>query len=212
MSRSPYKRKGPVEAPFSRPCCRLSAHVLEGWRALKLIFVHVNDGVIGITPVRVRAAGAPGRAPGCVRRPVRIVIRCGCSTRVRGGVRVCPCGAACRGSPGRRHRTGSGRSSICTRWPPVCGAPVRGVRVRPCWTVIAGVRGSGLIHELDLAEWHRHVVLANPEEPTSPNHHGFGLAVPTEQDLADVADLLVIVVVDIQPPSAWTRATGWAAL
>src|SRR4051812_13487970 len=62
---------------------------------------------------------------------------------------------------------------------------------------------------LESVERHRHVVLAEPEEATHPDHHGLRLAIAINQTLVDAPNPLVPVVVDVQarqlrgPPLAW---------
>jgi hypothetical protein len=60
-------------------------------------------------------------------------------------------------------------------------------------------RCYGPIHPADLAIGNRHVVLAQAKEATHPDHNGFELSVPINDELRDVADLLAGVIVNIEP-------------
>src|SRR5690606_12581396 len=48
----------------------------------------------------------------------------------------------------------------------------------------------------DLVETDRDLLLAEPEEPADADHHGFDAAFSAEDEVTNVADLLVGVIVD----------------
>jgi|ERR1700685_2779237 hypothetical protein len=54
----------------------------------------------------------------------------------------------------------------------------------------------GPIHPADLAIGNRHVVLAQAKEATHPDHNGFELSVPINDELGD--DLLADVIVNVE--------------
>ena len=117
---------------------------------------------------------------GHVRRQHRMI-------RSRTGRISRPVGCHCAGG-GRSSRAGRRRR---WRWPWWC----RGIRV--------GRGGCGrystwLIHELDLVKRDRHIALAHAEEAADADDHGLYLAAAVHEHFADVADLLVVLVIDIQ--------------
>jgi hypothetical protein len=64
----------------------------------------------------------------------------------------------------------------------------------------AGARlRCGQIHPADLAIGYRYVVLTQAKETTCPNYHGVKLSAPINDEFGDAADLLVVVVVNIEP-------------
>src|SRR3984885_5923349 len=60
-------------------------------------------------------------------------------------------------------------------------------------------RGNRLIGPGDLAIGYRHVVLTQTEKATRTDHNGLDLSGLIDDEFGDVADLLLVVVIDIQP-------------
>ena len=86
----------------------------------------------------------------------------------------------------RGRRCGRRRTVRCTGHPGTgCACGGRG-------------RANGLIDEFQLARLNHDVVLAYAEEAANPNHDEISLSRLVEQNFADGAELLVLIVVDIE--------------
>src|SRR5215217_1996412 len=101
------------------------------------------------------------------------------------------------GGAGRRGRAGgAGRRRIGRH--ASGGRRVRGRRAGRRRTVGRGGRQVvAVIFPLDRAERQRHVLLAHPEEAADADDDRIGIALAVDQDLVDVADLLVVLAVDV---------------
>jgi SnoaL-like domain len=88
------------------------------------------------------------------------------------------------------------RASVRKRAALAHGGPASGSGRR--WGRAGTGRCYGPVHPADLAIGNRHVVLAQAKEPTHPDHNGFELSVPINDELGDVADPLACVIVNIE--------------
>ena len=81
-------------------------------------------------------------------------------------------------------------------WSPEDGSPYRSSRnrVRLWWSR----RANGLIDEFQLAQLNLDVVLTYAKEAADADHNEINLARLVEQNFADGAKLLVLIVVDVE--------------
>ena len=94
------------------------------------------------------------------------------------------------------------RGRRCGRWRTVR----RGRRRTVCCTVRRGTgsacggrgRANGLIDEFQLAHLHHDVVLAYAKKAADADHDEIDLSRLVEQNFADGAELLVLIVVDVE--------------
>src|SRR5437588_1312610 len=68
------------------------------------------------------------------------------------------------------------------------------------WTFGGGAGGGAgsFIDPFQLLEGHPHIALAHPEKAADRQYHGVDLAGSAEDDVVDVADVFVVVVVDLE--------------
>src|SRR5579872_4360383 len=99
----------------------------------------------------------------------------------------------------RRGRTGTGLSALYRGYgTPGAGLAIGELIVRGLLKLLLGaIEGQAIIVRLDVAHLHRDVLAANPDEAADADDDSGNAAVPIEDEILDVAELLVVPVVDV---------------